>query len=203
MLLDRVGVQKVATYGANGHEGDTRMPTPGGIARREDFPRFMVENRLKGKMVEIGVDQGAFARLFLEGWDGEYIGVDPFRTDGGLAWDRTIDMAIAASVMARWPGRCRVLRWTTEEAAGYLRFKKPFALAYIDGSHERALVEKDIEILWPLVAPGGILAGHDYDPGFFDGVVGAVDEFERREGVHVFLTREARGCSPSWYAFRP
>jgi hypothetical protein len=45
---------------------------------------------------------------------------------------------------------------------------------YIDAAHEYDAVKRDIELYWPLVAPGGTLLGDDYH---WRGVSKAVDEF--------------------------
>ncbi len=53
-----------------------------------------------------------------------------------------------------------------------------FDLVFIDGNHEYMQVKQDITAWLPKVRPGGILAGHDYEPSMpiFDGVKQAVDE---------------------------
>jgi hypothetical protein len=57
-----------------------------------------------------------------------------------------------------------------------------FGLAFIDTLHDAASVERDIAGVLPLLAPGGLLAFHDYpDPGWPD-VRRVVDEHARRLG---------------------
>jgi len=46
-------------------------------------------------------------------------------------------------------------------------------LVFIDADHTRTA--EDIAAWLPLVRPGGIICGHDYNPGVFDGVVRDVD----------------------------
>jgi len=48
-------------------------------------------------------------------------------------------------------------------------------LVFIDGDHRRAACATDLELGWPLVRPGGILAGHDYHNATWPGVTEAVD----------------------------
>jgi cephalosporin hydroxylase len=38
----------------------------------------------------------------------------------------------------------------------------PLRFCFIDGDHSRESVAADIADWWPLVSPGGVLAGHDY-----------------------------------------
>ena len=52
-------------------------------------------------------------------------------------------------------------------------------VVYIDASHEYEDVRADIAAWWPLVKPGGLLCGDDYDPVTDPGVVRAVDEAAR------------------------
>jgi hypothetical protein len=64
----------------------------------------------------------------------------------------------------------RVLKATSEDAATLLGLK--FDYIYLDGDHaggdlspgsESGGIRKDIELWWPRVHAGGILAGHDYN----------------------------------------
>lgn len=48
-------------------------------------------------------------------------------------------------------------------------------LVFLDGDHSYGGVKRDIENFWPLVRPGGVLAGHDYSTAF-GGVMQAVHE---------------------------
>lgn len=51
--------------------------------------------------------------------------------------------------------------------------KPGFDLVFVDGCHSYEAVRQDIELALPLLAPGGVMALHDYDreaqPGFRDG----------------------------------
>ena len=40
--------------------------------------------------------------------------------------------------------------------------KESLDFVYIDARHDFCAMMEDLEAYWPLVAPGGILAGHDY-----------------------------------------
>jgi hypothetical protein len=48
----------------------------------------------------------------------------------------------------------------TSEAAAETMAGEQFDFIYIDGDHTRC--REDVERFWPLVRPGGLLAGHDY-----------------------------------------
>jgi len=63
--------------------------------------------------------------------------------------------------------------WTSEITDGHVALLNygAFELAFIDGHHSLASVRKDIAKTLPLLAPGGLLAFHDYrtEPGEIDG----------------------------------
>ncbi len=66
---------------------------------------------------------------------------------------------------------------------------------------------EDLEAWFPKVRPGGVLAGHDYLDGTFDGteygVKTAVDAFFGARGITVHRTRESPPRYPSWLARAP
>lgn len=73
--------------------------------------------------------------------------------------------------------RIRTMRMTSVAAAQVCAMEnKTFDLAFIDASHTYEDVKQDILCWRPLLAPGGILCGHDYQPLHHPGVVQAVDE---------------------------
>ena len=55
-------------------------------------------------------------------------------------------------------------------------------LIYVDASHDEPDVAADLAGYWPLVAPGGVLFGDDYD---WDSVKAAVDAFAAANGLRV------------------
>jgi len=69
-----------------------------------------------------------------------------------------------------------LLRMTTEEATPFIEQLTPegIDLAFIDGSHDQDVVEKDLKIVASRVKPGGFLTAHDYPSG---GVTEAIDPF--------------------------
>eukprot|EP00927_Polykrikos_kofoidii_P066214 TRINITY_DN61853_c0_g1_i1.p1 TRINITY_DN61853_c0_g1~~TRINITY_DN61853_c0_g1_i1.p1 ORF type:complete len:522 (-),score=65.78 TRINITY_DN61853_c0_g1_i1:75-1469(-) len=69
---------------------------------------------------------------------------------------------------------------------------------FIDGDHRYDGVMRDIKAWWPTLRPGsGVLAGHDFAPATFPGVVAAVTEFVSRTGVQLFISPEV------WWIVRP
>jgi SAM-dependent methyltransferase len=60
------------------------------------------------------------------------------------------------------------------------------SLIFIDADHSYKAVRADIDNLWPLVEPGGILCGHDYGE-YCPGVMKAVDESFPEKRVKAFI----------------
>lgn len=61
---------------------------------------------------------------------------------------------------------------------------EPFHVVFIDAGHDYENCHADIEAWWPLVRPGGYLAGHDYQHKF-PGVMRAVADHFRLTHVAV------------------
>jgi predicted O-methyltransferase YrrM len=78
---------------------------------------------------------------------------------------------------------------SVEAAACYGGMRCP-NLVFLDASHDYESVYADIKAWLPKVAPGGILAGHDYDPHETDpnrsGVTMAVDELFNGKTVYHY-----------------
>lgn len=56
---------------------------------------------------------------------------------------------------------------------------------FIDANHDYESVLLDIKNWFPKVKKGGIIAGHDYNPNAFPGVIQAVNEFFGEENITV------------------
>lgn len=50
---------------------------------------------------------------------------------------------------------------TTDKCIDRMR-KEQFDFIYLDGAHDYQNVKKELPLAWPLIKPGGVLAGHDY-----------------------------------------
>jgi len=90
---------------------------------------------------------------------------------------------------------------------------------YVDARHDYLGAKEDIEDWWPIIKPGGLLAGHDFEDAYevkgqnwsisIDGtdngnkaVKSAVEEFAYNHGIqHVVLRRETNFVS--WFIRKP
>ena len=93
-----------------------------------------------------------------------------------------------------------------------------FHFVYIDGAHDQASVKANLEAWWPLVRPGGIMAGHDFS---IPDVSAPVIAFAKRNRLDLMIVNEHGGtdvaegrpgtgqdrnggwASPSFVMFKP
>jgi hypothetical protein len=171
------------------------------ISHRHDLA-LLANARGYKDAVEIGTDQGIFAREFLNRFNGHWlICVDPYAPFAEWPYDRTIDLTVAAAALAHHHGRFRFIRRASPDAIPLvLAFCHP-DIVYIDGSHEEDAVRADLEAWWDVLPSHGMLAGHDYDD-VHPGVVAAVNRFARERGVVVRLTVEDGVFPPTYYIYR-
>ena len=170
------------------------------IASRIDFP-LLAAARGYRDAVEVGVDQGVFAKTFLDRWPGHWlIGIDPYEPTPELPYDRTSDLWIALQALAPHHGRFRLIREHSPKAVPLACFYIKPDFVYLDGSHTEADVAADLRAWWEVLQPGGMLAGHDFDEGH-PGVVAAVTAFGRERGRLIRTTHET-DCPRSWYIYK-
>ena len=63
---------------------------------------------------------------------------------------------------------------------------------YVDGNHNYEYVKQDIELYFPKLKKGGVMAGHDFSAGYL-GVARAVLEYSDANGLKI------EGCSYDWW----
>lgn len=179
------------------------------IKTRNDFPRLLEEMGLTTFAAEIGVAEGYFSYNLLDHWSGTLWQIDPWAildTPGFSGHGEATNAEQEARyerIMKRaekYRGRCLVFRDTSKRAVPY--FKDGFFdFVYIDAIHTYESSQEDILLWHTKVVAGGILAGHDYLDGIFQGqsygVKRAVDEFAKNIGKKVLVTKE--NDWPSWY----
>lgn len=115
--------------------------------------------------VEIGTHRGSFAEALLQQFDGTLYCVDHWLanydpTDPASGGNREEDYQTTLQRLERFGPRAIVLR-TTSELASQQFADRTLDLVYIDGCHQEASVKQDMQLWWPKVKAGGMLAGHD------------------------------------------
>ncbi len=166
------------------------------FSSRNQLPTFLGTRFPGGRAVEVGTHRGQYAAIVLRNWPGvrltcvdpwvDYPGADLLPEKGKT---RTDDMAAARTALDRYD--VAFLRTTSLAAAetvpdGSIHF------VYLDGDHREHQVYQDLLAWWPKLAPGGVLAGHDFvcpgvPPGHREqwggGVQRAVERFRHMTGL--------------------
>jgi len=132
--------------------------------------------------IEIGVYRGrsllpVAAMLRITG-TGVATGIDPWSVDEALQeethavgpgvnewvrshpWEETYQSVLQRIEDLRLTENCRILRMTSEEAAPEFA-DASVDLVHVDGNHDQAAVERDVERYLPKVRPGGFLVLDD------------------------------------------
>jgi hypothetical protein len=180
------------------------------IRSRSDIPGILTQLGLTGWGVEVGVDWGRYSAEILAGSQlNRLFSVDPWAKEerGGPDDYPYHLMLMALNVLRPFGLRSVIMRMDSTEAAqvfaaGSLDF------VYVDGSHRYEQVQADICAWYPKVRPGGILAGHDYDPtNPHSGVTRAVRELADELMLSVVVTesdwREGTVDVHSWLVVVP
>lgn len=183
------------------------------IKTRNDFPKLFQELGY-AQGAEIGVLKGEFSKHILENWDGYLFMVDCWQQqDPDIYFDianqpndiqeRNFNLAMA--VASSYSGRVTVLRYYSTEAAKLLVDEGVMLdWVYFDANHSYESTAQDLKDWYPLIRPGGVVAGHDYldaenNCGSRFGVKSAVDEFAKEIGAKVIVVPDPW---PSWYFFK-
>lgn len=175
---------------------------------RDTLGAWLNVNGLTGRMVEVGVAFGGYARTVLKDWIGkEYICVDPWISQSPEVYkERTTGINFDAYYdeckrMAEKDARVRLVKDYSVNAAKLFP-DGCFDVVYIDGNHSREAVEADVAAWWPKLKSGGLFAGHDCYNAKVDGhyceVFDVMTEWSARMGLPIHVTR----CT-SWWVIKP
>lgn len=145
---------------------------------RQELPDILNELGLLDRGVEIGVQRGLYSSHLRAYWAGGVLHcVDPWLPYGGVTDSKDKHESYKADAMANLDAACTanqtnkdaayiIHRTTSEDFAAEMgEHKVPlFDFVYLDGDHDEKPFRLDVLAFWPLLKPGGILAGHDYVP---------------------------------------
>lgn len=197
---------------------------PKNLSSRDEIG-MLLENEKLESGIEVGVQIGIYANTLLGKWNSckTYVMIDPWLQqknydDGSNVGNELQNQRFISSmnVVNKYSNRVEfiVLKTTSEKALPYLNGKL-FDFIYLDGRHDYMSVKSDIEWYYPLLKPGGIFAGHDYQDengkewkldrnGNKIGnkaVKSAVDEFAEKYNLNIVTTNEYNW--KSWMIRKP
>jgi len=120
--------------------------------------------------LEIGVQSGSFSKIILSSWKQceKYYLVDIWKhqanyVDGANVEDSQQEKLYEStkSNLKQWAGKTVFYRMFSSDAVD--RFEnESLDFIYIDARHDYCGAKEDIELYWPKLRRGGIMAGHDY-----------------------------------------
>lgn len=192
------------------------MSVPATLERADAIQGWMAHDELRWlaaqaaeaqKIVEVGCWCGRSTRALADHTTGTVWCVDPWtgtqpssvaRTEGGglLALQKLMKKRVFAAFVENLSdhlatGRVQAIPMRSTFAVQILRCLAPFDFVFLDGDHAYTSVAPEIEQFRPLVRPGGILAGHDYDSDRWPQVTQAVDDLvpERQVLNSIWWTR--------------
>lgn len=197
------------------------------LRNRDEMGDLLQEYNFKSG-IEVGVKQGNYAEILLSKWTSctNYKLVD--------LWKHQTNYKDVANVkdekhesfyqetkqrLKPWSEKTEYYRMLSTEAAKAISEKNELVdFIYIDARHDYCGVKEDLEHYWPLLKPGGLIAGHDYnsndevrgqDWGLCqDGirndsaVKGAVNGFFVPKGITVSVNYRERNFH-TWMAQKP
>lgn len=186
------------------------MPVASLLRYRTQIPALLASCDLTGVGAEIGVQRGIYSEAILAGSQlSKMLLIDPWAEAGDEYADvanvsqaqHELALREARSRLSRFGERAEFWRMPSLEAAprvedGSLDF------IYIDGRHDYESVLADLRAWTPKLAPGGLLAGHDYLNKHGFGVRSAVDDFFASSNVTIYQTL-AELDWPTWIASAP
>lgn len=186
------------------------------LQRRDDFGRFLNMRQPQGLGVILGVGRGDFALRLLNDWtvsQGVYL-VDPYihiwrgYDDPGNLQDREHQLMYEdlRNRLVQFEGRYVLVRdfshsfAETYQKGGQSPGSPSFV--YVDANPAEEAVSRDLDLWWPLLASGGILAGGSYTDSNDKKarVKTVVDRFATKLGLQVYLTHD--DVPPSWFLMK-
>ena len=182
------------------------------LTNRSHLPLLLTHLGLRGEGVEVGVLNGYFSELILIYSELFALhSIDPWREfdeeryrDKNNVKQQEQEGRFQATRkrLAPYGERSQIHRMTSKQAAESFT-DASLDFVYIDANHSYEACKEDIELWWPKVKTGGVMAGHDYLDGEFPGgnfgVKRAADEFIVKANQHLFVIR---ALWPTWYVIK-
>ena len=151
---------------------------------RLDILSYLNELKLNGIGVEVGVQQGYFSKVILDGWKCKlFYLVDIWQPQSSETYNDIANVATEVQISnlkdtihqlsSHW-NRIRIIQLLSSEASRLFDLES-LDFVYLDANHSYEGCKKDLELWYPKIKTGGVIAGHDYPS--WPGVKQAVDEF--------------------------
>mmetsp|Transcript_2866 Transcript_2866/g.7021 ORF Transcript_2866/g.7021 Transcript_2866/m.7021 type:complete len:331 (-) Transcript_2866:635-1627(-) len=187
-------------------------PIPRAMAHRNELGEYLNAHGLTGDGAEVGVKHGHFSAQILRTWRGNLLYlIDPWAEQPAY-WDQGSSNLTLTQHDERYNAtkhfleefheRTFFLRMVSLQATTHV-VNESLDFVYLDGNHEYSQVKAELDAWWPKLRPWGLMMGHDYLDGYYQGTFGvkaAVDEFAWRNGHHVQVTyHEEEYMFRSWY----
>lgn len=189
---------------------------PLSMEKRELFPYVLNHLGLLEVGLEVGVREGMFSEHLLSFWKGRLLySVDPWRNFPGPVYKDIANVTqnqhdrLYMDTIRRlelFGDRSVIWRLTSKEAEGLVS-DSSLDFCYIDGDHSYQGVVQDLNLWYPKIKSGGVLAGHDFIPdGDYDfgsfGVRRAVNEFVGHLDGKLVISNEPNDKFPSWFIMK-
>jgi predicted O-methyltransferase YrrM len=139
---------------------------------------YLAEQASKAyNIVELGTYMGRSAKVMLDANPTVHLwAVDKFMVAGTL--DVT-NYFLKAQIDS---GRCEIIVGDSERAGGMLQHMRgKLDLVFVDDGHATEDVQRDIKWFLPLVRPGGLICGHDFEVPHNDVAIGVLTSIDPRE----------------------
>lgn len=188
------------------------------LSTRNQFGPFLKERGLTGDAVEIGTHRADFAQVLLTYWPGRLFCIDPWENLPGYGdqakylWgtgNREEDFQAAKEALSPYLNRAMFMRSTSEQAVVSFA-DDSLDFVYVDGNHYSEYVLQDLQLWWPKLRSGGVMAGHDIvcpGPAGVDNwgrhIQPAVSSFMLVHNIDVYLVVEEGGLPWSYYMVKP
>ena len=192
---------------------------------RKEMGILLEEHGLKTG-AEVGVQTGTYSDIVLSKWKScqSYKLIDAWiHTVGATPDEKTGDLILGMTkrLLRKYQNITEYFRMTSHEAAKKIEHSS-LDFIYIDARHDYCGVKEDLEDYWPLLIPGGIMAGHDYltaeevpsgtifgpcddgTPNQGKGAVrGAVEDFMLAKGLTITVTYWKQDSWFTWLVQKP